>query len=394
MSLRGILRQWRDEWQLPAAAKAERQRDRAGGLGPDPGPAAAIAACTDWLCAAQDHSKTRDGGAARHYSLASGWAPSYPETSGYIVPTLIDRAKDTGSDALMQRARRMLDWLVSIQFAEGGFQGGTVDATPRVPVTFNTGQILLGLAAGAVSLERERYLGPMRRAARWLAESLDPDGCWRKHATPFAAPGEKTYETHVSWGLFEAARVLPGEGFGEAGLKQVRWALQQQQANGWFAKCCLIDPQRPLTHTIGYALRGVIEAYLFLPNVDLLAAARRTADPLVAALEPDGRLAGRLDAQWRPAVDWVCVTGLSQIAHSCLLLHRITGEARYLDAGMRGNAYVRRTIRLDGPAETRGGVKGSYPVDGDYGTWEYLNWAAKFTIDSNRLELALRQHAG
>ena len=36
-----------------------------------------------------------------------------------------------------------------------------------------------------------------------------------------------------------------------------------------------------------------------------------------------------------------------------------------------------------------GGVKGSFPVDGGYGTYEYLNWAAKFTIDANVKELAL-----
>ena len=42
------------------------------------------------------------------------------------------------------RARRMLDWCVAIQYPEGGFQGGKIDATPKVPVTFNTGQILLG----------------------------------------------------------------------------------------------------------------------------------------------------------------------------------------------------------------------------------------------------------
>jgi hypothetical protein len=28
-------------------------------------------------------------------------------------------------------------------------------------------------------------------------------------------------------------------------------------------------------------------------------------------------------------------------------------------------------------------------VDGDYGTFEYLNWAAKFFIDSNELERAV-----
>ena len=39
--------------------------------------------------------------------------------------------------------------------------------------------------------------------------------------------------------------------------------------------------------------------------------------------------------------------------------------------------------------ETRGGVKGAFPVDGAYGEYEYLNWAAKFCIDANLLEAEL-----
>jgi hypothetical protein len=27
-------------------------------------------------------------------------------------------------------------------------------------------------------------------------------------------------------------------------------------------------------------------------------------------------------------------------------------------------------------------VKGSFPIDGEYGSFEYLNWATKFAIDS------------
>jgi hypothetical protein len=44
---------------------------------------------------------------------------------------------------------------------------------------------------------------------------------------------------------------------------------------------------------------------------------------------------------------------------------------------------------LDGPPETRGAVKGSFPVDGGYGRYEYLNWAVKFTIDANVVELQI-----
>src|SRR3546814_13704746 len=89
----------------------------------------------------------------------------------------------------------------------------------------------------------------MQAAARFLRDSLDADGCWRRHPTPFAVAGEKAYETHVSWGLFEAERLAPGEGYGEAGLRQVDWALGSQRANGRVADCCLSDASRPLTHT-------------------------------------------------------------------------------------------------------------------------------------------------
>ena len=95
------------------------------------------------------------------------------------------------------------------------------------------------------------------------------------------------------------------------------------------------------------------------------------------------------DSQWGAAADWVCLTGNSQIAHCWLLLFRETGRADYLNAGLAANAYVRKTIALDGPDDIRGGVKGSFPVNGGYGTWQYLNWACKFTIDANREELKL-----
>lgn len=376
---------------LPARALEQRQMD-AKGLAYQHPPAkqASVKAALEWLCRAQDQSASADGGVARDFSLIKGWATSYPETTGYIIPTFIEMAHRSGSGELHQRARLMLDWCVDIQFPEGGFQGGKIDSTPKVPVTFNTGQILLGLAAGAQCYEDPRYVRAMHKAAAWLRDSLDADGCWRKHPTPFAAPGEKAYETHVAWGLFEAERVAPGKGYGEAGLRQVDWALTQQAPNGWFASNCLTNPKAPLTHTVGYVLRGVVEAHRLSERPDLLAAARRTADGLLPAISVEGRLPGRLDAQWKAAAPYVCLTGSVQIAHALFLIYQATGESRYLQAGQRLNAFVRRAVRIDGPDDQRGGVPGSFPIEGDYGKWEYLNWAAKFFIDSHLLEMDIQ----
>ena len=388
---------WRDAWRrgrqtrgMAPSARALVRMDHAPLPETDMGPMAAIAAATAWLGRAQDRSRSADGGVARDFSLLTGWAASYPETTGYIVPTLLDVAHLTGEAAPRDRARRMLDWLVAIQLPGGGFQGGRVDQTPVVPVTFNTGQILLGLAAGGAAFGAASDLAAMHAAARFLRDSQDQDGAWRRHPTPFARPGDKAYETHVAWGLFEAARVAPGEGYGEAGLRQVRWALTRQAANGWFHDNCLSRPEAPLTHTIGYVLRGVIEAYRFAGTDDLLAAALRTAEPLTACLDEAGSLPGRLDAAWRPAGRYACLTGIAQIAACWFLLAELAGRPDLAACARRANRFVRRTMRAPGPGidpDVAGGVKGSHPIDGAYGRYEYLNWAAKFVIDANLLEL-------
>jgi len=196
---------------------------------------------------------------------------------------------------------------------------------------------------------------------------------------------------HVSWGLIEAERVTRRSVYAEAAVRNVRWALLHQLPNGWFDRCCLKDPTQPLTHTIGYALRGLLEVHNFCGDDTFLAAARRAADGILSAIRADGALPGKLDANWRGTVAWTCLTGDVQIGHALLTLYGLTGEARYRDAAYGLNRFVRRTLKVTDPDETRGSVKGSFPIDGSYGRFEFLNWATKFAIDSFTLEGQVRQ---
>ena len=383
-----VLRKAYHYYQLPPSAKKAMAEDRKGLSATDPGPQRVVEEGIAWLMRAQQNSATNDGGVARHYGVMDGWSPSYPETTGYIVPTMLDYARATGSETVRESGVKMLDWLVGIQFPEGGFQGGMINQTPVVPVTFNTGQILIGLASG-VEHFGDKYREPMNKAAQWLMDVQDEDGCWRKTPTPFADPGVKAYETHVAWGLLEAARQTTDRGFGEAGLKNVDWALTNQKSNGWFENCCLDDIENPLTHTLGYVLRGILEAHRFSGEAKYLEAALPTADALLGNVKADGKLPGRYDSNWRPAVSWVCLTGAVQVAHCWMMIFKETGEKRYLEAARSVNAYVRRTISIDGPEATRGAVRGSFPINGHYGRFQYLNWACKFMIDANLLEIEL-----
>lgn len=382
------LSNWRRNLMLPGEAKAVLRANRRGVPAVDPGIDATLLAMTDWLCRAQDMTASGDDGVSRDYSLIKGWNTSYPETTGYIIPTMIALARHYQRDELLERARKMLDWCRQIQLDDGGFQGGRIDARPVVPVTFNTGQILIGLAEGVRAFGD--YHDAMHGAARFLRDSLDPDGCWRRHPTPFAEPGEKAYETHVAWGLFEAERVAPGEGYAEAAMSQVRWAITKQQPNGWVADCCLNKPEMPLTHTLGYYLKGLVEAHRWSADAQILQAAELTARGLMKVQRPDGSLPGRLYSDWAPAVDWSCLTGNVQIADSWIYLAGVLGDGSLADAAKAANTYVRRIVLVEGPDGQRGGVPGSFPINGDYGEFEYLNWAAKFAIDANLSEKALQ----
>jgi len=77
---------------------------------------------------------------------------------------------------------------------------------------------------------------------------------------------------------------------------------------------------------------------------------------------------------------------MAQIAYCWLTLYGETSDSRYRDAAIAANSYLRRTVLVDGPPDIRGGVKGSFPIDGEYGKYQYLSWAAKFLVDSLVLE--------
>ncbi|MCI3953504.1 MAG: hypothetical protein K0R53_3004, partial [Burkholderiales bacterium] len=113
-----VVRGLRHSMQLPLSARIAGYRDGRGLPPNDPGIEPVIQEGIAWLGTAQDNADPPDGGIARHFSLITGWSPSYPETTGYIVPTLLEYGRRYKDASVRQRAKRALDWLVSIQFPD------------------------------------------------------------------------------------------------------------------------------------------------------------------------------------------------------------------------------------------------------------------------------------
>lgn len=348
-------------------------------------------ALMQWLARAQDASDC--GGVSAYYDLGKGrWAAAYPETTGYIIPTLFDYADYAGKDEFRARARRMADWETSIQLPEGAVQSGTLDAPRRVPTIFNTGQVLFGWARAYRETQCPHYAESMRRAADWLVSCQDEDGAWRIFPSPFARPGINAYNTRTAFGLIAVAQALGIDRYVEAAVRNIDWALSNALPNGWLPDNCLDEPDKPLTHTIAYSIRGILEVSAASGNAVGLATAVRMAYGVAAAQRLDGALPGRLDREWQPTVRWSCITGNAQMAIIWMRLAELAGEYELLKNAYKAIEFCVQQVDLTSSISgVRGGMKGTHPIDGPYMRYRYPSWAAKFLADALLLLLTLKE---
>ena len=126
----------------------------------------ALGLVIDWILRAQQP----DGGVPAYYSLMRGYSESYPEVTGYIVPTLYDFAHATSDSDAAHAAERATNWLLSLRMSSGAFPAG-LHTGEEQPSVFNTGQILQGLVRGYMSCGRPVILGVDGQARQVVEEA-------------------------------------------------------------------------------------------------------------------------------------------------------------------------------------------------------------------------------
>jgi hypothetical protein len=335
-----------------------------------------LTAAVEWLCASQDATGT--GGCASAYNLVLGWGGPYPETTGYIIPTLYDYAEATGDERASERAEGMAEWLLTTQFDHGGFPAGDDPENETDPSVFNTGQILFGLVRAHEETGDDRYVVSARRAAEWLVSVQHEDGYWDQHDYNDTV---HSYSARVGWALAEAAELTGEASFREGARANLRWVAAQGRENGWFEHCGFEPGEDPFLHTLAYTVRGLLEGGLLLDDERVLDAATRAADAFLDRQTREGVLKGQYDAGMRPG-DYYCLTGNAQMAVVWYRLFEENSEERYRETADETVAFLKTRQRMDGPATVRGGLRGSDPVWGRYMYLRYPNWAAKFLADA------------
>jgi folate-dependent phosphoribosylglycinamide formyltransferase PurN len=342
-----------------------------------------LRAAAEWLGRAQDASG--DDGVSGRFFLKSGWSSSYPETTGYIIPTFLALANALGDEGYRERAARCVDFLERVQLESGAFPGGEVHENRTEPSVFNTAQILHGLVQFHRVSEDRRVVDMARRAADWLVAQQDEDGAFRKHAYNGLPV---VYAAHASCWIAEAGEALAEPRWLESARKHLDWVLAQRDpATGWFDHMGFdardAGDRVAVSHTIAYTLWGILHSSVILGRDDGIAVVRQAAHAIARRLELSRRLPGVLDSHWRARASSSCLTGNAQMALIWLRLHAMEPDVVLLNAALKAIDDVKAAQPMMHPHPgIRGGIPGSDPVWGDYIRFALPNWSAKFFIDA------------
>lgn len=334
----------------------------------------------EWLKRAQDAGTDR--GVSYGAEFGGPFLDSYPETTGYIIPTFLKLAHDYEDESFLHRAIEMGTWESEVQMECGAVMGGRLNANPT-PAVFNTGMVLLGWSALYERTGDPTFLHSVNRASEWLLGMQESNGEWRKGNSQFADPNITVYNVKAAWGLCEAGRVARIPEAIDAAVRSAEFCLSKQLPNGWYGDCCLVNASQPLLHTIAYAMQGLIGIGTVTGRQDFIQAAARTADSLIRLMDSDGFLPGCIGRDFKGTVDWCCLTGTAQTSIAWGRLFQLTGDPAYREAMQRAALYLMRHHDIDNPdPRLRGGVPGSWPVWGDYGRLKVLNWATNFFVEA------------
>jgi len=323
----------------------------------------------EWLLAS--HRAAGGRGFCHSYSLARGWGRPYPETSGYIVPTLLGLGKYLRDERYIKAAYDTGGWLMDIQNDDGSF----LDLAGSKQI-FDTAQIIEGFIALYEDKGDQAFLDRARKGAGFIIKSQDPDGRW----VNFSYQGiPHTYYARVSAILLELYALTKDGSFKSAAQSNISWVLAQQAPNGYFKYMSFSEKELPYLHNIVYLLEGLWRSYGILKKEALSLAFFKTVNAMAKISgERDIILRSQYDERWNARNKEKCLTGLAQWAGLLLMVK----DSRYVNEAVRTLDYLKSEQVLSGPSFLKGALPGSSPIWGRYSRFAFNNWTAKFFIDS------------
>jgi hypothetical protein len=321
------------------------------------------------------------GGSSAHYSRFLGWSKPYPETTGYLITTLLNAYEFKKEVKYKKLAIKAGYWLLSIQNDDGSFPGGLYSKHKKnSPSVFNTGQIIDGLVELSKFEQNDYWLNAAEKSAIWLGEGVKEDGTWvvgnyQKSFNP-------SYYSQVAWPMLRVWKRTNNNLIKEKAVKALSHICKKTSKNGEIIDWGFKPNEPAFTHTIAYTLRGIIESAIILDKWDDFGFYTEKAINKFYRLSElkNGRLPGSFKKGWIGDNSYSCLTGNAQIAICLMRFEHLFPDLRLINASSKLVDYVCLQQRSRG--KSVGAVGGSSPIWGKYMFLRYPNWAAKYHADA------------
>ena len=273
--------------------------------------------------------------------IQSGIHPPSQETTGYMIPTLYNFGE---KDLAIELAR----WEASCQAEDGASS-----AVDGVPYTFDTAQVVRGFLA--VLDDAPEFEGNLRRACDFVDRNIAPDGEVRTPSYDLwqLPDGSMLHEygnLYVLPPLLQAGQKLSEKKYVEAATRGMDYFRRKKDLVEFKPELSM------LSHYFGYMMEALVDLGEFeLAKKGLAqAAAMQKANGAIPAY---------------PGVDWVCSTGMAQLAVAWYKLGHREPADRALDY-------------LAALQNSSGGFYGGYGKGAVYFPQQEISWAVKFFLDA------------
>lgn len=300
------------------------------------------------------------------------WGPAYPETTGYLIPTLI--AAHSYHPNAKETALKQLDYLKSIQNADGSFK---LSGTEDTPLVFDTSQVMFGLIALAGQGDNSGpTLKMLREAINWLRSQLDFKGHFKAHN--YVEGYQPSYYARIAWALAASECIIQSKVSGPC-KQLINRILDNRTEHLSYMDCGFYKDETPTTHTIAYTLRGLWECAEIMNSKSIKKSTGLSLEKLAKVIMKNGKVAGSYNDKWEGDYSYICSTGNAQLALLYLVVYKSTGYTRFLDpipTLIQPLLESQRRVSLN-----VGAIPSSIPIWGPYQKMKFTNWTQKFFSD-------------
>ena len=329
-----------------------------------------IILAANWLLFMQNN----DGGYSRKFSFITGRDKSYTETTGYIIPTLLDTGEILQEKKYINSALKGGDFLLSVQNKNGSFN----EIDHNLQFAFDTGQCLTGLNRLYEYTKESCFLEAAEKASYWLIENQEEDGSWKQ----VAFNGQKhTYYIKVAAAMYKYALLSEDNYIKNGALKHLEWVLDNQFQNGYFKFSSFLSNIPAYLHTLMYIAEGLLDFYeMTKENMVLDKILLYVNNFKNINLNRDLILGSQYNEEFKCVNKERCITGLAQWVGVALRLFKLTKDEDYINCAVKTIHYLKAKQLKH--TVMKGGFSGSIPFWGKYGSFDFVNWNNKFFLDA------------